>query len=175
MNSCLKLTPAVKPIPIATSFAGQVTGYDQQHNCWIIDELYLAPCAASLLVKPGEGDKVCFVQVEDDYYITQILSRKAQSEALLIETKVPLHLVAPAIQLTAFETLEMVSLNRIAVMGKNYILAAKQSVIQQTENWIQQVGQCSITAKGVMRLNAKQQVITAEEDVRVDGKRINMG
>ena len=33
----------------------------------------------------------------------------------------------------------------------------------------------NLTARGLLRLNAKQQLITAEEDVRIDGKRINMG
>jgi hypothetical protein len=32
-----------------------------------------------------------------------------------------------------------------------------------------------LNAKGLLRLSGRQQVITAEEDVRIDGKRINMG
>lgn len=175
MNTCLKLTPPIKPMPVTTHYGGVISGYDDSQQCWVIDELYPAVGAASLLVKPGEGDKVCFVEMDGEYYITQVLLRQQQDDALLIESRVPLHWVAPTLQFTAFEKLELVSLNQIAVMGKNAMITASQSLIQQTENLIQKVGQCSLVARGLSRFSAKQQIITAEEDVRVDGKRINMG
>lgn len=175
MNSCLKLTPVVKPMPIVSHYAGVVSGFDKSRQCWVIDELYLAVNAVSLLIKPEQGDKVCFIETDNEYYIIQILSRREERAAMLIESKVPLHWVAPSLQFTAFEKLELVSLNRLAVMGKNYILSATQSIVEQTENWIQRVGQGSVSARGILRLSGKQQVITAEEDVRIDGKRINMG
>ncbi len=175
MNTCVKLTPTVKPAPVSVNYGGELTGFDEVLQSWIIDGLFVANCAASLLVKPRKGDKVCFIEMDDRYYITQLLARAEPQAEVLIESSVPLQMVAPELKLTAFNQLELVSLNRIAVMGKNYVVAAANSMIQQTEHLIQQVGQFSLTAKGLLRLNAKQQVITAEEDVRIDGKRINMG
>jgi hypothetical protein len=175
MNNCLKLSPVVEPKPLQINYGGQITDFDQVRNCWIIDFHFSARCAVNLLVNPYVGDKVCFVEMDNEYYITQLLSRDISSDTLTLQSDKKVHWLAPEFKLTAFENLELVSLNKIAVTSKNYVMSAANTMIQQAENLIQHVGQFSLTAKGLLRLNGKQQIITAEKDVRIDGERINMG
>jgi len=183
MNNCLKLmpqlkqkrTPEVSPTPLQVNFGGQITSFDQVNNCWVIDSHFSADCAINLLVKPCVGDKVCFIEMDNAYYITQLLSRDLSNETLVIQSDKKVHWLAPELKLTAFENLEFVSLNKVAISSKNYVMSAANTMIQQAENLLQQVGQFSLTAKGLLRLSGKQQLITAEKDVRIDGERINMG
>ncbi|NQZ13144.1 MAG: DUF3540 domain-containing protein [Algicola sp.] len=175
MNSCLKLAPQVEPTPLTVKYTGKITEYDQKSQNWIVDGVFKAACALSLLVKPCVGDNVCFIELDNQYYIVQLLSRQNRGGELLLESQQKVHWVAPELRFTAFDRLELVSLNKVAVMGKDYVMTATNTMIHQAEKLIQQVGQFSLTAKGLLRLNGKQQVITAEKDVRIDGKRINMG
>jgi cellobiose-specific phosphotransferase system component IIB len=179
MNSCLKLNPTITitptPTPVMASFSGQISGYDASTNCYVLDHQFEASCAVSLLVKPQIGDRVCFVEVDNLYFINQILSREDKSAELTLHSQQNIHMIAPQVKFTAFEKLELVSLNKVAIISKDYVMSAANSMIQQASSLIQQVEQFSLTAKGFLRLNGKHQVITAEKDVRIDGKRINMG
>lgn len=175
MNNCLKLSDAMEPTHLPMNYGGQVTSFDTVNNCWIIDNKFQANCAINLLVKPCVGDKICFVELDDSYYITQLLSRETLDETITIQSDKKMHWLAPEFKLTAFNNLEFVSLNQITITSKNYMMSAANTMLQQAESLLQQVGKFSLTAKGLLRLNAKQQVITAEKDVRIDGERINMG
>jgi len=175
MNNCLKLTPVVEPTPLPVNYGGQITGFDNTSNHWVIDAEFNANCAVNLLVKPCIGDKVCFIQCDNHYYITQLLARDTSHETITIQSDKKVHWLAPEFKLTAFDNLEFISLNQITITSKNYMMSAANTMLQQAESLLQQVGKFSLTAKGLLRTNAKQQIITAEKDVRIDGERINMG
>ncbi|WDE08067.1 DUF3540 domain-containing protein [Thalassomonas viridans] len=172
MNAKLKL--AVEP-QLNAVFTGEITGYDKEKQHWQLDGEFYASCAISLLVKPELGDKVCFTQVEGCYYLIQILSRSHNHQELVLETPKKVHWIAPRLRFTAFEQLELISLNKLALTGKDYVMSATSSMVLHAEHMIQQLGQLSLTAKGLLKQSAKHQVITAEKDVRIDGERINMG
>ncbi|MFT4927212.1 MAG: hypothetical protein ACI8WB_003318 [Phenylobacterium sp.] len=180
MNRCLKLAPVArcpvaKPTVMAVTYTGEISGYDALSQSWLVDHDFSASCAVSLLVKPSIGDTVCFIEVEQHYYITALLSRQDSEAELLLESSQKVRWVAPELHFSAFDKLELTSLNKMVVMGKDTVVSAANAMIQQAENLIQQVGQYSLTAKGLLRLSGKHQVITAEKDVRIDGERINMG
>ena len=175
MNNLLKLATAKKPTPIGATYAGRITCIEPEQGAWFIDGHFEAGCAADILVKPQSGDLVGFVELEGRYFITQVLEQSEPEQALHLQSDRQLHLTAPQVKVTAFDTLDLLSLGKVAVSGKTLVTSAANAMIQQAENLIQQVGQFTLTAKGLLRLNGKQQVITAEKDVRIDGKRINMG
>lgn len=179
MTHVLKLSaktlPNVVPKEIQVTYGGLITRFDKLSNSWIIDDVYSATCAVSLLIQPCVGDTVCFVEMAEEYYITQLLSRKNEIETLTISSDKKMHWQAPELKFTAFENLELISLDKMALMSKNCVMSVANTMIQQAENLLQKVGQYSLSAKGLLRVHGKHQVITAEKDVRIDAERINMG
>lgn len=179
MTHVLKLSantlPKVFPTEIQVTYGGLITHFDTFSNSWVIDDIFGATCAVNLLVQPCVGDTVCFVEMDKEYYITQLLSRKDEVNTLTIASDKKMHWQAPELKFTAFENLEFISLNKMAVMSKNYVMSVANTMIQQAENLLQKVGQYSLSAKGLLRVHGKHQVITAEKDVRIDAERINMG
>lgn len=175
MNNCLKISPIIEPTALTVNYGGQLTDFDEVTSCWVVDHHFSARCAVNLLVKPSIGDKVCFVEMDNAYYITQLLSRGDNHDPLVIQSDKKIHWIAPEFTVTAFDNLELISLNKVAITSKNYVVSVANTMVQQANQLLQQVGQFSLTAKGLLRTSAKQQVITAEKDVRIDGERINMG
>lgn len=175
MNHCLKLASQATPTPVGEIYSGLITGFDDESCCWVIDGSFKAMCAASLLVQPCAGDKICFIQIAEEYFIIQLLSRPDCLDSLVLSSDKKVRWQAPELKFTAFENLELTSLNKIALNSKHCAISIANTLIQQAENLLQQVGQCTLSAKGLLRLKGRQQVITAEKDVRIDGERINMG
>ncbi len=171
----VKLAPIdeAKPTP-AQYYHGVITGFDDVSHIWTIDQKFQAKRATSLLLKPSIGAEVSFVAGQNSYFILDVLEQHGTSE-LLMESDKALHWCAPKISLTAWNDLEFSALKQIKLMGQHYSLSVAGTLVQQAQNLIQQAEHFSISAKGLLRLNAKQQIITAKEDLRLDGKRINMG
>ncbi len=180
MTPCIEfpLHHQYQPTPLENAYSGVITAIDAGNDQWIIDQHFTAPTAVSLLRKPEAGDLVYFVRIGTEFFITQILQRQKSDNAsrpLSLESDQPLYIHAPELKLSAWHTLELTSVNTLSVAAEQGSFCFSGTLIQQSENLIQQVGHMNLTARGLLRLNAKQQLITAEEDVRIDGKRINMG
>lgn len=178
MNACVKIQPKiVKPMPTLeahTLYSGSITAIDLNSHTWTIDHRIQAHCADSFLVKPNVGDIVSFIQRNDRYFIIQILQQSAVDTLNLISTK-PILMSAPVIKIHAKDLLECLSLNRLSLICQHGALSMACTLIVSAEHMIQTVGQLALNARGLLKLNGKQQIITADEDVRIDGKRINMG
>ena len=174
MSSCLRLSDSPTP---AMQSIGQLTAFDEREQRWVVDGSFFASVAVSELLTPTIGDTVLFVvsgqHDKPQYVITHVLESQAQS--LSIRTEKPVSLVSPKISLTATQDVEVTALNKLQFIGKHGVLSFTDSLVNTVKNLIQHVEHASVTAKGMFRTHAKQQVITASEDVRVDGKRINMG
>lgn len=175
MKPCLKLTEKLQPVQVGPTFTGEVTAIESTQQQFVIDGYFLSFKAVSLLIEPMVGDRVCFIEIEGQYYITQLLTRSNEQADLVIASKQKMQWVAPKMTFTAFEQLELVSLNKVMISSKDYVVSAAKTMLQQAESLITNVGQLSAHAKGMMKLTGKQQVIVAEKDVRIDGERINMG
>jgi len=178
MTPCIEFPFKYEPTPLENAYSGIVTAIDENNDSWIIDQHFPAQKAVSLLIKPEIGDLVYFIASNTQFFITQILQRPQSDNApraLSLESDQPLHIHAPELRLSAWQTLELTSVNILSVAARQGSFCFSGALIQQSEDLIQQVGHMSLTARGLLRLNAKQQLITAEEDVRIDGKRINMG
>jgi hypothetical protein len=179
MNNCYKLPsvvagPSLKPaIRNMEVLVGKITRIDKDNKIFFIKNTAII-CASSLLIKPSIDDLVCFINEQDQYYIIQIL-HSAQQQPVVLQSEHPIHLNAPSVRLQAWQDIELVSLNRLSMIAKHGTLSVASTLIMNAESLIQKVKQLSISAKGLLTIHGKQQVITAEEDVRIDGKRINMG
>ncbi|RBO81914.1 DUF3540 domain-containing protein [Marinomonas aquiplantarum] len=175
MKSILEIPSNPLPTSVPVLYGGVVSEYDAAAQRWVIDDVFTASVAVSLLVQPCLGDKVCFVEIAGDYFITQILSRSSQVNELTIESDKKMHWLAPELKFTGVENIELLALNKIGLISKDCVVSVSNTLLQQAQTMLQHVGECSLTAKGLLNIRGKHQVISAEEDVRIDGKRINMG
>ena len=131
--------------------------------------------AESLLVQPEVGDRVFYIEVEREYFIVHILKRKTVTAPLVMQTARPMDWIAPVIRLKALEEMQFLSVNKLSLSACDVVLSACQTLVQQARHFLQQAKNFSLTTKGLIRVSGRQQVITAEEDLRMDAKRINMG
>lgn len=168
--------PPLQTGVLSVVYTGSITHFDEDSKHWLLDDQFLGVAASSLILKLGIGDRVCFVEDDGQYYITQVLSQPLQDDnTLVFESEHAMEWRAPQLRFSAWKELEFMSLNRLSLVCKHGVVSSVNSLVMQAEQLIQHVTQFSVTAKGLLRLNGKQQLITAEEDVRIDGKRINMG
>lgn len=139
--------------------------------------------AAGLLLLPAVGDQVLCVPEPsagrpadsgERWLIVQVLLR-ASAVPLQFCSQQEVEWLAPAIRLRALRELELTSAGKLHCHAIDLVFSAGRTLVQQARHLLQQAGDFSLTAKGLLRLSGKQQLITAEDDVRVDGKRISMG
>lgn len=166
----------LKPTSTVNIYFGEVTSVLQDDSTsFEINHCWQAMPAAGLLVSPIIQDQVMFVEIQSQYYITQVLHRRAVENTIELKTENDLHISANNFRVVAKENMDFVSLQRISLQCKQGVLSMTHSLITQAEHFIQNAAHLSLTAKSLLRLHGKQQIITAKDDVRIDGKRINMG
>lgn len=176
MDVELYLTPYKLPEPIAQTFIGVITGFDKEQGYWLIDQQFIAHVAVSLLVRPIIGDTVAFVLVKEDVYvIDQILMRDSKDNMIDIESDRKMQWQAPEISIQAQNSVEIAALNNVSVTAKHLVQSSQKSLVQRSENLMMHAEYLSASADCVMNLIAQQQLLIAEEDVRIDGNRISMG
>ncbi|MBJ7539995.1 DUF3540 domain-containing protein [Marinomonas transparens] len=166
---------SIRPKAYAHLYCGKVTDASESGNLWQLDHDYWALPATGLLLTPDIGDQVTFIEVAGQYYISQILHRPDTEQPLNFDSDRDIHWQAKNIHLTAREDVELVSLNRISMICKHGVLSMTDTLVAQAEHFVQKAAQLNISAKTLLRLHGKHQLITADEDVRIDGERINMG
>ncbi|WP_026971594.1 DUF3540 domain-containing protein [Aliagarivorans marinus] len=141
---------------------------------YLIDQHVHAELALSALVEPQLGDRVAYLGDESGCFVLHILKRKSP-QTLQLRSATPIAVHAPELTLSADKQLDLVSLNRFSLTGQHGVVSVSGTLVSCAEHMVKQVNQLMVTAKGLLRLSGRQQVITAEQDVRIDGERINMG
>ncbi|WP_432453223.1 MULTISPECIES: hypothetical protein [unclassified Agarivorans] len=147
--------------------AGRAVKYQLDHDVEVV-------LAMSSLIQPVRGDLVAYLKTEAGCFLLHILQRNCE-QVTQINSVHPIQLHAPKIVLSAEQELELLSLNRFSLTGQHGLISVSGTLVSCADFMVKQVNQLMVTAKGLLRLSGRQQVITAEEDVRIDGKRINMG
>jgi hypothetical protein len=179
MSNCIAFSRAnnnnrVKAAPELKYYSGVITAWDEQQQRCTVDNVADINIADSLLVKPEVGDVVAYINCSQGNFVIQILLQ-SNAVATHLSSSLPLKINAPCISIAARDELDMVSLNRFSLVSKHGAISVAGTLVTCAESLVQQVNQLILNARGMLRMSAKQQVITAEEDVRIDGKRINMG
>lgn len=178
MNNCIAFerTKSYPKIDESAEYqyrVGRVSTYLQESGQCVIDGNIQAQLADGLLVEPTEGDLVAYLRNNNLAFVLQIL-QQSQSTTHLHSSK-PLSIYAPKVKIAAGNELDLVALKSFSLVGKQGVISVAGTLVTCAEHLVQQVNQFMLHAKGMLRLSGRQQVITAEEDVRIDGKRINMG
>ena len=162
-----------KPEPVSYQ-VGIVTQIDEPGRVCQIDHSVHGIIADGLLVSLEVGDTVaCIHSPLGVFVIQQLIQHPTRLQQ--IKSRQELHICASSLRLQATDDMELVSLNRCSMVSKHTVISAAETLVTTAEHAIQSVSQFLLSVKGLLRMNGKSQVITAEEDVRVDGKRINMG
>jgi len=159
----------------AQIYCGTNTDTSKFGDLWQIDHDYWARPATSLLLTPDIGDQVTFIEASGQYYISQILHRPDSKQPLNFHADRDINWQATNFHLTAQENVELVSLNKVSMTCKHGVLSMTDTLVAQAEHFVQKAAHLNISAKTLLRLHGKHQLITADEDVRIDGERINMG
>lgn len=161
--------------PPAAYHTGVITALPVDDSAsYLIDQYVHAELAVSTLVEPQLGDRVAYLRDESGCFVLHILTRESP-QTLQLRSATPIALHAPELTLSADKQLDLVSLNRFSLTGQHGVVSVSGTLVSCAEHMVKQVNQLMVTAKGLLRLSGRQQVITAEQDVRIDGERINMG
>ncbi len=165
-------------------YQGTVTRVLEPEAGYEIDQNRVARQAYSCLIQPCVGDRV-LVSSSTEPFIVAVLERtQPQPACLQLPTDDPLTLRNQDLSLQAEQSLKLSSL---AEMELNVPLGtlrwnAHHVFSTVTGNWVQQVNhhlqrvrQFALEATQLLRLHGKHQFITADQDIKIDGERINMG
>lgn len=154
-----------------------------------LDEGSVVSRAFSCMLVPEVGDTVvvCRVQSHPEFsgYITSILARKFESAARLSVPKCKeLAIEQPEIQLTSTERLGLSSgkdigitavTGTIKVGARQLVSTVLGSVIEYARERVSTADFTQITSKFLTHLQSKQAIVTADDDIKVDAERVNIG
>lgn len=150
-----------------------------------LDDGSLAQLATSCLLQPLPDDQVLVAWCGDVAYITDVLSRAADQPAeLTVAGATRLRLAHARLDLQASERMNLHCLQDLdlqAVAGsltlsaRNLVFSAIDALLEQVRHRITRAEQVCMRARGLFKLHGKDSFITADDDVRIDGERINVG
>ena len=163
---------------------GVVTALDDSR--YVVDGRRACRRAAACLLEPQPGDTVlCYTGDDGCAYVLSVLERACPERALLSvagANAVGLH--ARRLDLSASRNLRLstlrhmqinAALGTLQVNARDLFTTVSNSLVQAAQNYIGKMTQYSLRAAGLLRQHGRHQVVTADQDVRIDGERITMG
>jgi hypothetical protein len=160
-------------------------------HCYLLDDGRLARQAASCLLVPEPGDRVLSVASDEgELYIVHVLDRadtggSAETDASLnVPGARQLTIRQPRIALAATEQISIHALHDVDVTAatgnlslnaRNLFATVHDSLVQNVRHYIGKAEQYLLDARQLLKLHGGQTLVTAEQDVKVDGERISMG
>lgn len=157
---------------------------------YLLDNGRRATRAVSCLIESRIGDQVLVSQMADQHnYVVHILSRSVIAQkrcdaAISVPGADVFSVRQKQISFHAIETLELscardVSLTAasgvLALNATNLFMTVTESVVQQSRNFIGKTVQYMLDVRQLLRMHAKDTLVTAERDVKIDAERISMG
>ncbi|MCG8632988.1 MAG: DUF3540 domain-containing protein, partial [Desulfobacterales bacterium] len=151
---------------------------------FMIDSVTEATQAFSCVVRPEKGDVAAYVRTPLKSYILGVLERDGDHADIQVNGAAELNIKARKMSLSASEEVEVRSLKSIrltaylgtlSLTGTNLVATVKESIIQSAKSHINTVINYTMNAKQLLRFHGRHQILTADEEIRMDGERINMG
>jgi hypothetical protein len=152
----------------------------------LLDNGRRATRATSCLIEPRAGDCVLLAQALDQHcYVLHILARNTSAcAALSVPGADALNICQAKIGIHSVDTLELASARDVSVTAASGVLAlnaanlfmtVSESIVQQSRNFIGKTVQYMLDVRQLLRMHAKDTLVTAERDVKMDAERISMG
>lgn len=184
MESAKTASKRPPPLPLYLVEAKIVVALEQ--HAYLLNDGRLARQALSCLICPEVGDHVLAAACQNETsYILHILLRSELQQARLSAPGVhELSIEQDRINLSACDTIALRALNDVEVSaatgvlslnGRNLFTTVHESLVQNVGQFIGKAGQYLLDVSQLLRLHSQQTLITAEQDVKVDGERISMG
>lgn len=154
---------------------------------WLLDNRKIVQRAFSCLIVPLVGDNVVCVNIDNTCFITALLSRSGSEQhkvKLSLSKQTELELSAKKLTLAAEQEMELMSAGDLSInaaFGKlvltttDMIQQIKQNLIQTCKQLISRMDYSDVQAKEMLKTHSRNQIMTADKDIRVDADRINMG
>lgn len=153
---------------------------EKRDTGWVLDNEQIARCATSCLIEPITGDQVMVIQHGNLTTIFAILSRLKDATQASEAT-----LTVPDVHKVTFQCEDLLmqcrqgitfqSAGKIVLQSKHFIQEVKQNIVQIFRGFIAKGEQWNLTTQYLNRMHSRQQMITAEKEIKVDADRINMG
>ena len=153
---------------------------------WRLDDGRAAQRALSCLIEPMPGDRVLVAAAGDDEcYVVHVLARGRAERALLSVPGASALTIAQArIDIGATERVAIRSLRDVEVSAVSGVLAlnarnlfatVSDSLVENARHYVGRIGDFLLDVSSLLRAHGKQALVTAEEDIKMDAKRISMG
>ena len=154
---------------------------------WQLENRKIVQRAFSCLIQPQVGDTVVCVSHDDKTSITAILERtelETNTTKLSLSQDTELELSAKKLSLLAKTEMELTSAGDMSLnsaFGKLFMLSTdliqqiQHSFIQTCKQFISRTEYTDMQAKEMLKSHSRNQIMTADKDIRVDAERINMG
>lgn len=193
---------SVKTLPTSPAEVmktGEITAVDSNENGFIIDQSLPASQAMSCLVTPQLGDTVLYWHDNQQRWILAVLKAQQSAEnkahnknindlnqprTVSLPNQQAMQISARKLLLNAQHTMQLNSMGNIqlnAVVGKlmlnakHCVYSIQESLMQIARTLLQRSDYIDHQANKVLKSHAQQQLMTADKDVKIDAKRINMG
>lgn len=156
------------------------------NDSFLLSDGRLARQAMSCLITPEGGDRVLTIATGDgSHFVLHVLERSGDEVA---ELHVPgaerLRVRQPQIALDAADGITLRARNDIevsaatgtlALNARNLFATVHDSLIQNVRHFVGKADQYLLDVKQLLKMHAQHTLITAEQDVKVDGERISVG
>ncbi|RDU94748.1 DUF3540 domain-containing protein [Trinickia dinghuensis] len=184
MRSAKTANTLPPPLPLYLVEARIIVALEQ--HAFLLNDGRMAHQALSCLIRPEVGDHVLVAACQNEtIYILHILHR---NEPHQVQLSVPgaheVCVAQPQISLNAVDAIALRSLADVEVSattgalslnGRNLFATAQDSFVQNVGHFVGQAEHYLLEVRQLLRLHGQQAIVTAEEDVKVDGERISMG
>jgi hypothetical protein len=142
--------------------------------------------ALSCLIAPDVGDKVLVAACAgNELYVLHLLQR---ADPALAELSVPgaaeLRILQPRLLLQASEQLSLHSLHGVdigaaagllSLHADNMSTTVSQALVQSVKHYVGSAEQYLLDVSELLRLHGQHTMLYAEQDVKIDGRRISVG
>lgn len=174
------------PVPSTPAWTEARIAVTLDDNCYLLDDGRLARQAASCMLTPEAGDRILSVGCSDgDSYIVHVLDRgQADAAELSVPGTQDLTIRQQRVTISATEGIALHALRDIEVNAatgsmsfnaRNLFVTVQESLVENMRHYIGKAEQYLLDARQLLKLHGKQALVTAEQDVKVDGERISMG
>lgn len=140
--------------------------------------------ALSCVIAPLPQDEVLLLVLDTQCYVTHILCRQSPHAQLHLPGIERLDIVQPTLGLNATQHLGLCSQGDVeltAVQGsvwmqaRNVFTTASDSVVTQAQQLVSHAQNAVMQIAALLRLHGRQNLITAEQDMKLDAERISLG
>jgi hypothetical protein len=185
MMGSLKTTSKLPPpLPLHLVEAKIVVALEQ--HAYLLNDGRMAHQALSCLVRPEVGDHVLTATCQNDAsYILHILHRTEPKQVRLgVPGASEMRIEQARITLDAIENIALQSLADVEVSaatgvlslnGRNLFTTVHESLVQSVGHFVGKAEHYLLEVRQLLRMHGQQAIVTAEQDVKVDGERISMG